>query len=168
MAKAYIKEAGIIILLVLAVTLLLAIILYDYIPNNKVVPIKLKEYTMPEEIQAELEEASIDEQNIVRTYYIDSSDLDLYESTNDYNKGKANPFADYSSDSTDSGNNTVSNSTSANSANVKSNETKYNGSSSMNTTDTNTNTNTNNNNSNANTNTSDDGEVYMTTPGKNY
>lgn len=159
MAKTYLKEAGIVILLILAVALLLAIIFYDYIPNNKVVPIKLQEYTMPEDIKEELGDTSVDEQNIVRTYYIDSTDLDLYESTNDYNKGKANPFADYSSKS-GSASSKVTNSTSANSANVKSSDTTNNNS-----------TNTNNTNTNINSSdpsTSDDGEVYMTKPGKNY
>ena len=103
MAKTIIKELGIVLLLLVAVILVLAILFYEYIPNNKTVPIKIQEYKVPEDIKQELQESIPTEQNIVRTYYIDSTDLNLYESTNDYDKGKANPFADY----TDKVNNTI-------------------------------------------------------------
>ena len=94
MAKIILKETGIVLLLLVAIALVLGIIFYDYIPNNKTLPTKVEAYAFPEDVKEELSE-SIDnlEQNIVRTYYIDSDDLSLYESTNDYNKGKANPFA---------------------------------------------------------------------------
>lgn len=104
MAKTIIKELGIVLLLLVAVILVLAILLYDYIPNNKIVPIKIQEYEVPEDIKQELEDSIPTEQNIVRTYYIDSTDLNLYESTNDYDKGKANPFADYTDENN---NNTI-------------------------------------------------------------
>ncbi len=93
MLKTILKETGIVILLLVVVTLLLAILFYDYIPNNKIVPVKIQAYDVPEEIEKELEEAIPTEQNIVRTYYIDSMDLNLYEDTNEYDKGKPNPFA---------------------------------------------------------------------------
>lgn len=148
MTKAIIKEIGIVILLLLAVVLVLAIVFYDYIPNTKTVPVKIQAYNIPEDIKQELEESVSDEQNIVRTYYIDSSDLDLYESTNDYNKGKANPFADYTTNSTT----TSTNTTGGNS-----------------TTNTNTTSGTNSSSNQTNTeNETNENEVYMTTPGKNY
>lgn len=93
MVKTIIREIGILMLILIVIGLVLAILFYDYIPSNKAVPIKVQAYTIPEEISEELEQAAPSEQNIVRTYYIDSSDLYLYESTNDYDKGKANPFA---------------------------------------------------------------------------
>jgi len=97
MAKNIIKEIGIGLLLLISIALLLGILLYDYFPNNKTVPIEIQAYNMPDDIKLELEEAMPEEQNIVRTYYIDSTDLNAYESTNDYDKGKANPFAENSS-----------------------------------------------------------------------
>jgi len=143
MAKTIIKEIGIVILLLVAVALLLAIVFYDYIPNNKTIPVKIQAYEVPEDIKQELGNSISDEQNIVRTYYIDSTDLDLYEATNDYDKGKANPFAYYGTEEEQDSNNT-------NNSNIKNNTTANNV--------------TNNNTQNVTT----ENEVYMTTPGKNY
>lgn len=95
MAKTIIKEICIALLLLIAIALILGILFYDYIPNNKTVPIKVQAYEMPEEIQTELSEAIPEGQNIITTLYIDDTDLNAYESTNDYDKGKANPFAEY-------------------------------------------------------------------------
>lgn len=115
MAKTIIKEAGIVILLLLAIALILGIVFYDYIPTNKTVPVKIQSYTIPDDIKEELSETFEEGQNIVRTYYIDSTDLSAYESSNDYDKGKANPFADYSVSST--AGNTASGNTNSNSNN---------------------------------------------------
>lgn len=150
--KTIIKEIGIVLLLLLAVSLLLAIVFYDYIPNNKTVPVKIQAYDVPEDIKEELSEAGLNEQNIVRTYYIDSTDLNLYESTNDYDKGKANPFADYT---TTSSTNTTN---SAGNTNSNNNNSANNG----------TTSNNQDSNSNNSQNGSRQNEVYMTTPGKNY
>lgn len=147
--KTIIKEIGIVLLLILAVSLLLAVIFYDYIPNNKTVPIKIQAYNIPEDVKDELSNVNLDEQNIVKTYYIDSSDLDLYESTNDYDKGKANPFADYSTKET------------ANSVNTSNGTNK-------NTTNSDNDINANNNNIQNDEETTNKNEVYITTPGKNY
>ena len=152
--KTIVKEIGIVLLLILAIGLILAILLYDYIPNNKAVPIKIQAYNMAEDVKEELNGTTLEEQNIVRTYYIDSTDLNLYESTNEYDKGKANPFADYSEQSntsttsnsstnTSSSNKTTTNSTSSSSSSSKNNSTEQNTTNSKN-------------------------EEYMTTPGKNY
>lgn len=140
MAKIIIKEIGIVLLILIAIALVLGILLYDYIPNNKTVPIKVQAYTMPDDINQELQEAIPEEQNIVRTYYIDSTDLNAYEATNDYDKGKPNPFAEYKEiqqQNTD--------------ANTENN-----------------NANGNNTNNNSEQNSSNEDEVYITTPGKNY
>lgn len=148
MIKTIAKEAGIVILLLVAVALILGIIFYEYIPNNKTVPAKIEAYTLPEEIKAELQEGMTEEQNIVRTYYIDSTDLSAYESTNEYDKGKANPFADYTANTSD-GNNTSNNNSNNNNSNNNSNN-------------SNVNNNTNENNM-KNTNGS---EVFFNTSGK--
>lgn len=117
MAKSIIKEIGIIIVLMIAVILILAVLLYEYIPNNKSVPVKIQAYDMPEDIKQELQ-STTEEQEIVHTYYVDSSDLNVYESTNEYNKGKANPFQDYSDNTaTGSTNNNSSGNATGNSSN---------------------------------------------------
>lgn len=145
MAKTIIKEICIALLLLIAIAIVLGILFYDYIPNNKTVPIKIQAYQMPEDIQAELEEAIPESQNIVRTYYIDDTDLNAYEATNDYDKGKANPFAAYVEKTENSASNSQGNNSN------------------------NTNTIDNNNNAgSATTNSTDENEVYITTPGKNY
>lgn len=97
MVKTIAKETGIVILLIIAVILVIGILFYEYIPNNKTIPAKIKQYTLPQEVKTELQESVYQEQNIVKTYYIDSSDLSIYEASNDYDKGKSNPFADYTS-----------------------------------------------------------------------
>lgn len=108
MAKTVIKEIFIFLLLLLVIALVLGIMFYDYIPNNKTVPTALKQYELAPEAQEELNETmSRSSENIVKTYYIDSSDLSAYASTKDYNKGKVNPFEDYTSENTT--NNTTSN-----------------------------------------------------------
>lgn len=144
--SAIFKEIGIVLMLLVAVALLLAIIFYDYIPSNKVVPVKIKPYEMSEDIKEELKESVLDGQSIVKTHYIDSADLDAYEAGNDYNKGKANPFADYTQkeEGNATGNNTANNNTNDN-----------------------TNNNTNNNTDNTISSTGKN-EVYINTPGKNY
>ena len=141
MTKTIFFFIGIVLMLLIAVALLLAIIFYDYVPNNKIVPAKIQAYEMPNDIQEELKESVSGEQNIVVTRYIDNADLDAYESTNDYNKGKVNPFADYTekTPSNITGNNTANNNT--------------------------TNTVGSNNNE---TTSSGRNEVYINTPGKNY
>lgn len=120
MIKTIVKETGIVILLLIAVALVLGILFYEYIPTSKTVPVKVQAYTLPEDIQNELKETMSSGQNIVRTYYIDSTDLSLYESTNDYDKGKQNPFQDYTiaeqneTNSVESGNTTSENTTKRN------------------------------------------------------
>lgn len=97
MAKTIFKEIGIVLLLLIAIVLILGILLYDYIPNNKTVPAEVEAYTFPSDIKEELSTTIKGEQKIVRTYYIDSDNLSLYENTKEYNKGRANPFATTSS-----------------------------------------------------------------------
>lgn len=109
MVKTIAKEAGIVILLIIAVALVLGILFYDYIPTNKTTPAKIEEYAFPEEIENELGKNGIEKQNIIRTYYIDSTELGAYEKTNNYDKGKANPFADYTTNSLSISNTTNNN-----------------------------------------------------------
>ncbi len=99
MIKTIAKEAGIVILLLIAIVLILGIVFYDYIPKNKTIPIKRQAYEFPEDIKSELKENLDETQNIVKTHYIDETDLNAYESKKDYKKGNPNPFADSSTNS---------------------------------------------------------------------
>lgn len=140
MIKSILKEIVIILLLILAIILLLGILFYDYMPTSKIVPAKVEEYALNEEIQNELEKElnNVNSEEIVKTYVLDATDLELYVKTKEYNKGKINPFAAYESTPTGAG------SSSGNS--------------------TGNNTGTNNNTTNSNTNTSSG--TFLNTVGK--
>ncbi|MCI9365740.1 MAG: hypothetical protein HFJ54_03920 [Clostridia bacterium] len=104
MVKSIIKEIIVILLLLLAITLALGVLFYDYIPSNKAVP-SIETYSTSESIQTELDEQIKDDEAVLVTYEITSGDLKNYEKTNQYEKGKANPFAPYEKDAPE-GNNT--------------------------------------------------------------
>ena len=124
MAKNIIKEIIIVLLLAIVIILILGVILYEYIPANKIVPEKVS-YTTPGSVQEELKNGEeIKEDEIVITYQIDSTDLKNYEKINEYVPGKKNPFEAVSentegnntssgNNSTSSGNNTSGNNSSS-------------------------------------------------------
>ena len=129
MLKTVLKEVGIAVLLLIAISLLFGILLYEYIPNNKTVPAKVEAYAFPSEIERELSSSLKGEQEIVRTFYIDSTDLNSYEYAREYNKGKANPFSDMntgSSNNNSSGTTSSGSSSKTNSSNTSSNNTSSN------------------------------------------
>lgn len=95
MAKSIIKELIIVLLLCLAIILVLGILLYEYVPVSKTIPNEVS-YTTPEEVKEELLTSSdVDENQIVMTYEIDSTDLNNYKKIQNYKPGKANPFSSY-------------------------------------------------------------------------
>ena len=91
MAK-IIKEIIIMLLICLVGMLLFAVILYEYIPNRKVVP-EVAMYNASEKIK-ELKADDIDkrDETIIKTFQVTSSDLTNYKVANDYVPGKSNPF----------------------------------------------------------------------------
>ncbi len=137
MLKSVFKEIIIILLLLLAIILVLGVFLYDYIPTNKIVP-KIEQYQAPESIRNELSETvnSLDEEMSPIIYEIDGTDLNNYEKSNDYEKGKVNPFSATDTNA-QTNNNTVTN-TNGNTNNNGNNNSNINN-------NTNNNTNTNNN-----------------------
>lgn len=147
MFKTIVRETLIVILILIAIILVLGILFYDHIPTSKVVPVKIQSYDLPDDIQEELKESVSGEENIVTTYRVDDRDLDLYESNDNYDKGKANPFVDYSQETTNT--NTSSN-TNGNGNNVN----------------TNAQNNVNNNITQNNVEGNSDKEVYFNTSGK--
>ena len=93
MLKSVFKEIFIMLLLCAAIVLILGVMFYNYIPTNKTVPSKLAEYNTPENVKAEIEQETAEQEKQEITYEIDGSDLKLYKQTNSYTTGKANPFA---------------------------------------------------------------------------
>jgi len=107
-----IKDLIISILIIACIILVLAIFFYDKIAISKMVP-EAEEYVLSEQMQQELENTSLDNaQEIIVNYYIDGKDLNKYEKTNEYNKGKGAPFSNISTPVT--GNNSSSNTNNGN------------------------------------------------------
>lgn len=116
MAKIFIKEMIIMLLICLASILILGVLLYEYVPSNKMIPDAVS-YTMPEKVQLELNKGKdVENDEIILTYSVDSTDLDNYERINTYVPGKANPFASYET-SINSGEDIIQNGTSTESGN---------------------------------------------------
>lgn len=114
MSKSIIKEIIIILLLCLAIIVVLGLLLYDYVPMAKVVPEPVS-YTTPEDVKEELVQAGeVDDNQVIMTYEVNSSDLNNYEKIKNYNPGKANPFSSYQSQTNENenGNTTDGNTTS--------------------------------------------------------
>ena len=78
-----IKEIIIMLLTCLAGMLLFAVVLYEFIPNRKVVP-EIAQYNASEKIK--------ENETIIKTFEVTSSDLTNYKIANDYVAGKSNPF----------------------------------------------------------------------------
>lgn len=100
-----IKEIIIMLLVCLATMLLLAVLLYKYIPSKKQVP-EITKYAKTEQIEDLLEDnvdQKKDEDRIIYTYEVTKGDLAGYQVTKDYVPGKANPFAAYSGEPTGEG-----------------------------------------------------------------
>ena len=116
MFKSVMKEIVLILLLLVAILLLLGVFLYDYIPTNKVVP-KIEQYEVPNSIKQELEESinELEEEQTQIVYEIDGTDLKNYEKSKDYQKGKVNPFAEYSADAEETDNNSTTTNNNTNS-----------------------------------------------------
>lgn len=95
MAKNIIKEIIIMLLLCLAIILILGVILYEYVPSNKILPEEVS-YVTPQNIKEELNSSnSVEEDKVILTYEIDESDLENYQRIKDYKPGKVNPFSTY-------------------------------------------------------------------------
>lgn len=124
MVKTIIKELIIFLLLLVSIALLLGILFYDYMPNSREAPAKVMPYAFPEEIQNELNSVLLTEQDsVLSTYTIDSNDLDVYEGTRDYQKGKTNPFAEYTESAPTVPNNNKNNTATNTNTNTNTNST---------------------------------------------
>lgn len=114
MAKKVIKEIIIMLLLCLAIILILGVLLYEYVPSNKIIPDEVS-YTTPTAVQEELSKSeNVESDEVILTYSVDSTDLDNYERINTYVPGKPNPFSSYetSGEDTDQSGSSTENSSS--------------------------------------------------------
>lgn len=95
-----IKDLIISILIVICIALVISVFSYDKIALSKVIP-EVEEYNLSEEMEEDLNSTyTEDSKEIITTYYIDAADLKKYEKSNEYNKGKQNPFAVESEEAT--------------------------------------------------------------------
>ncbi len=125
--KNIIKEIIIVLLLILAIILILGILLYEYVPNNKIIPQQVS-YTTPENVKEELSiSENVDDSQVIMTYEVTATDLTNYKKTKDYVSGKKNPFESIESQNTTTENttsgNTVNSGTTGNSSTTNTNTT---------------------------------------------
>lgn len=125
--KNIIKEIIIVLLLILAIILILGILLYEYVPNNKIIPQQVS-YTTPENVKEELSTSeNVDDSQVIMTYEVTATDLTNYKKTKDYVSGKKNPFKSIESQNTTTENttsgNTVNSGTTGNSSTTNTNTT---------------------------------------------
>ena len=125
--KNIIKEIIIVLLLILAIILILGILLYEYVPNNKIIPQQVS-YTTPENVKKELSTSeNVDDSQVIMTYEVTATDLTNYKKTKDYVSGKKNPFESIESQNTTTENttsgNTVNSGTTGNSSTTNTNTT---------------------------------------------
>lgn len=126
MAKTIIREIIITLLLCLAIILILGVLLYGYVPTNKVMPEKVS-YTTPENIKEELSKNDdINESEVILTYEVDSTDLNNYQKIKDYKPGKTNPFSSYEKEVTNNTENTSTSNTTGTAGNNTTNSTSGN------------------------------------------
>ena len=128
--KNIIKEIIIVLLLILAIILILGILLYEYVPNNKIIPQQVS-YTTPENVKEELSTSeNVDDSQVIMTYEVTATDLTNYKKTKDYVSGKKNPFESIESQNTTTENttsgNTVNSGTTGNSSTTNTNTTTNN------------------------------------------
>ncbi len=109
MAKTIIKEIFIVLLVTIAIGLVLAVIFYQFMPSNRIIPSEVMAYSAPEEVKEEISEAANEElSESIQVYEITDSDLDVFKSTKSYNPGKVDPFSASSPNDTSSGGNNTS------------------------------------------------------------
>ena len=110
----FIKDFIISLAIIFAILLVLSILLYDKTSLTKVVPIA-EEYKLSDKMNEEMQEQVLEEnKDLITTYYLDASDLKRYEkSSEQYRKGKANPFAEESTQVEDDNSNSTNNSSQA-------------------------------------------------------
>lgn len=137
MAKNIFKEIIIILLLILAIILVLGVILYKYVPANKLLPEEVS-YVTPQSVKEQLITIKdANEDDVILTYELNGADLYNYQRINEYKPGKSNPFSTLNQEnvenSSESGSNTTTNGSSTSTSSGTSSNTTTNNTSSSNT-----------------------------------
>ena len=123
--KETIKTVVIGILAIIAVILIISIVSYNKISIRRVVS-TVDSYELSDELKTEIEkEESSENSETIVTYQLDATDLQYYEKTKEYNKGKKNPFAPEETSSTSGNNTSGSSSGSSESDNTNSSSTNF-------------------------------------------
>ena len=104
--KEIIKSVIISILAVIAIILLVIVFSYNKVALGRIVP-KPEKYELSEDTKLELESEDEEQTEVITTYILDAAELNYYERTKEYNKGKRHPFAEDTT-STTAGNNQTS------------------------------------------------------------
>lgn len=109
MGKTIFKEIVITLLICIVIILLLAVLFYQYIPANKIIPSKVTAYQTPANVASEIGEQNTTTEISAtnQTYEITDSDLSVYKQSKSYNPGKVDPFADYSAQNSNTTENTT-------------------------------------------------------------
>ena len=102
MEKGVLRQVLITILVLIALILVLAIIFYQFLPTNKIVPVKVTEYKTPESVSQEINDNTSEQEfsSVNELLEITDSDLSKYKSTKSYNPGKSDPFSEVEEDPT--------------------------------------------------------------------
>ena len=91
--KEIIKSVIISILAVIAIILIVIVFSYNKVALGRVVP-KVENYELAEDTKQEVESEDEEQTEVVTTYVLDAAELNYYEKSKEYNKGKRHPFAE--------------------------------------------------------------------------
>ena len=149
--KVVTREIIIFLLWTLAVILILGVVLYKFVPTNKIIPETIS-YTTPENVKTALQSEEVTnseeaQEPITFESKIDSTDLNNYKRTQEYVPGKKNPFASVQQADTTSDSNSNSETTGNTGNNSSSSNSNVNSNTGSSTTTSSGNTNTGNSSS---------------------
>lgn len=104
-----IKDLIVSILIIICIIIILSMVFYDEIALGKEIK-EAETYELSSSMRSELDDSGLTgEKEEIVNYYIKASDLKKYEKTNQYVKGKSNPFAEVSETVTGNGTTTGGN-----------------------------------------------------------
>ena len=122
MFKKVFKELVIVLLLILAIILVLSVLFYRYVPMSKTLPAEVI-YNSSERVKELTSDTNkIDEETVIMTYSVDSTDLNNYQRSQNYVPGKANPFSGFDEENTTTENETGNNTSNNNSGTTSNNQ----------------------------------------------
>ena len=103
--KEIMKSVIISILAVIAIILLVMVFSYNKVALGRNIP-KPEKYELSEDTKIELESEDEEQTEVITTYVLDAAELNYYERTKEYNKGKRHPFEEDTANATEENNQT--------------------------------------------------------------